>query len=98
MEARDKERKTMQAIASVGDLDSKQREFLLRQGQDPKDEGEMDSLAKRFNQAFSADVTWRTVRRLVTNLQRKQRRRNGGRNDAVSLPDPPCIKVAPGSV
>lgn len=86
----------MQTIASVGDLTPSQKGFLLRQGSDPKDEEGMKDLTKRFNQLFSANATWGDVRRLVTNLQRKQRRKSAEKHTVVSLPDPPCVKVAPG--
>ncbi len=85
----------MQTIASVGDLTPSQKRFLLRQGSDPGDEGEMKNLTRSFNQLFSVDATWGDLRRLVTNLQRKQRRRKR-RRDVVASPDPPCVKVFPG--
>ncbi len=86
----------MQAISSVGDLAPKQRGFLARQETDPKDKEAVIGLAREFNQVFSTELSWQSVRRFLTNLQRKERRqRNGG---VVSLPDPPCVKVKPGAV
>ena len=62
------------AITSTANLTSEQRNFILSQGSNPKDEDDVRRLVSKFNKEFGVRIKWRTMRRLLTNLQRKNRR------------------------
>jgi len=66
----------------VQNLTSEQRAFILGGGVNPKDVKEVQGLTRRFNGEFSVGTHWGTMRRLLTNLQRKERR-NGNGNGVV---------------
>ncbi len=69
---------TSSSITSVATLTSEQKAFILRGGVSPKDESGVRELTRGFSGEFDIDIPWGTMRRILTNLQRKDRR-NGRR-------------------
>ena len=72
------ERRERFVVNSVRDLNEKEREFILNLSNygDPKvkDKKEWQKFSKQFNREFNAFLDWKTMRRIFTNLNRKNRR------------------------
>lgn len=71
---------------SVSDLTSDQQNFILEMGVDPTDARAVARLAAEFEGRFHLKIPWKTCRRFITNLQRKERRSHGRIPRGASLP------------
>ena len=63
------------SVTSVRDLTSEQKNFILRQLANPKIKSDVVGIVRKVKEKFGIKIGWGTMRRFVTSLQRKSRRR-----------------------
>lgn len=85
-------RETQAVITSVSDLTPHQRACILQCGGDPQDPDHVRGLTVQFREEFGVRVDCQTMRRLATNLQRKERRNGGDKKGGGFHTPPPTVR------
>jgi hypothetical protein len=79
------------SITSVGNLTGPQRDFISREGPDPKNMDAVRIFTRRFREEFQVKITPDKMQTILTNFQRKERRAGNGMSAAS--PSPPFVRA-----
>jgi len=80
------------SVTSLRDLSGRQMGLISTKGPEPGNRGAVEKFTKQFCKEFGVKVPWKIMRRLITQIRRRERRNGWG--DTTPRTSPPYVRFS----